>query len=122
MMAQSIAEGISFASLMMTPNRARVNFLINLRMMVLELSASQQHFLANMLMSVKQLVPTNMSLEGVHSLVMIMHKELEYAVAMVEAEEREQEMMRQIEEQNQEQIIAEAEALLREQTQGDETL
>lgn len=80
---------------------------------MLELSATQQHVLADLLVSVKNLVPESMSLEAVHSLVMILHKEMEYAVAMVETEESEQEIVLQIEQQNQEQIMAEAEALLR---------
>jgi len=122
LMAQSIAEGISFAALITNTNKARVNFLIALRMMVLELAAPQQHLLANMLMSIKKLVPNTMSLEGVHSMVMMMHREMEYAVAIVENEEAEQEIIHQIEEQTQEQVMAEAQALLSEQRQDDETL
>ena len=80
----------------------------------MELSASQQHILGELLTSIYKLVPREMSLESTHSLVMVMHKELQYGVAMVENEEREQEMMHLIEQQHQDQMMAEAEALLTE--------
>jgi len=105
MKAQSIAENVSFWSMMIFTPAHRINRVIYLRAIMLQLSPAQQIVAQSVLEAVQQMVPCDWSVEALHSFTMWMPLEIKHVVQQINEME--------IETQSQQMISAEAEALLR---------
>ncbi len=103
--AQMIAEARAFKQLMLDTPVDWISNLIYLRSMILALSPAQKIAAHNMLEMIRLNVPRDWSVEALHSFSMWMPMELQHVIDGVNSME--------IENQSQEAVEAEADALLR---------
>lgn len=103
--AQSISESLAFWRLIAFTPDYRVNNVINLRSLILGLSPAQQIAAQTVLEAVQKIVPRDWSVEALHSFNMWLPLEVKHIVLQVNKME--------IENQSQDMIAAEADALLR---------